>query len=79
MHYYVNLLVKGFYLFVTLEVTAFICSISMAMPCMFKPSYHAESMQVFFYSIYMDNSWNTLSISVLSQVSFTNFIFFPND
>uniref|UniRef100_A0A6N2KZ71 Uncharacterized protein n=2 Tax=Salix viminalis TaxID=40686 RepID=A0A6N2KZ71_SALVM len=34
-----------------------------------------ELLQVFFYSIYMDNSWNTLSISVLSQVSFTNFIF----
>uniref|UniRef100_A0A6N2MN55 Uncharacterized protein n=1 Tax=Salix viminalis TaxID=40686 RepID=A0A6N2MN55_SALVM len=61
-------LLQGFYLFVTLEVTAFISSISMAMPCMFKPSYHAESMQVFFYSIYMDNSWNTLSISVLSQI-----------
>ncbi|KAJ6403563.1 hypothetical protein OIU84_015471, partial [Salix udensis] len=61
-------LLQGFYLFVTLEVIAFICSISMAMPYMFKPSYHAESMQVFFYSIYMDNSWNTLSISVLSQI-----------
>ncbi|KAG5245658.1 HEAT repeat-containing protein [Salix suchowensis] len=27
-----------------------------------------ELLQVFFYSIYMDNSWNTLSISVLSQI-----------
>ncbi|KAJ6738775.1 PROTEIN SWEETIE [Salix koriyanagi] len=27
-----------------------------------------ELLQVFFYSIYMDNSWNTLSLSVLSQI-----------